>query len=283
VVPATVDPALFTALALAIGLVVGSFLNVVIHRLPKMLERAWEAECAELRGEPVQAGERFNLAVPASRCPHCGHAIRAWENIPVLSYLFLRGRCAHCQGSISPRYPIIELASGIVTAYAAWRFGYGLHTVALWVLAWTLIALTFIDVDTQLLPDNLTLPLLWLGLLCNSFGFFAPLRDAVWGAAGGYLFLWSVYWLFKLIRGKEGMGYGDFKLLGALGAWFGWQMLLPIILLSAVVGSVVGVSLVMTRRLHGSTPIPFGPYLAGAGFIVMFWGRPLQALLIPHT
>ena len=269
----------FIGVAFVLGLAVGSFLNVVIHRLPKMLEREWAAQCAELRGEAPAKEEPYNLAVPRSRCPSCGHAITAAENIPVLSYFWLRGKCSNCRARISLRYPVVELVTGVLTALAAWHFGYGPAAIAAWFLLWMLIALTFIDVDTQLLPDNLTLPLVWLGLLVNSMGVFASLHDAVWGSAAGYLFLWSVYWAFKLLRGKEGMGYGDFKLLAALGAWFGWQMLLPIVLLSAVVGAIVGVVLIIARRLVHTTPIPFGPYLAGAGVIALFWGRSLLAFL----
>jgi leader peptidase (prepilin peptidase)/N-methyltransferase len=274
-----VPAAVLVPVAGLVGLAVGSFLNVVIYRLPKMLEREWAAQCSELRGETPAPSEAFNLALPRSRCPSCGHVITALENIPVLSFLWLRGRCSGCNTRISVRYPIVEAATGLVTAYAAWRFGYTWTSLAAWLLLWTLIALTFIDADTQLLPDNLTLPLLWLGLLANSLGTFTDLHSAVWGAAAGYLFLWSVYWLFKLVRGKEGMGYGDFKLLAALGAWFGWQMLLPIILMSAVVGAIVGVALVAAQRLGHATPIPFGPYLAGAGILSLFWGKPILALL----
>lgn len=275
------QPALFVSTAALLGLVVGSFLNVAIYRLPKILERQWAAQCAELRGEEPVQGKRFNLAVPGSHCPACGHAIKAWENIPLVSYLWLRGRCSQCRARISARYPLVEALSGLATAYAAWHFGYGWTAVAAWLLLWTLIVLTFIDLDTQLLPDNLTLPLLWLGLIANSVHVFTSLNSAVWGAVGGYLCLWSIYWLFKLIRGKEGMGYGDFKLLAALGAWFGWEMLLPIVLLSAVVGSVVGIAMILAQRLGRTTPIPFGPYLAGAGALCLFWGNNLLTLLLP--
>jgi leader peptidase (prepilin peptidase)/N-methyltransferase len=259
------------------GLAVGSFLNVVIHRLPKMLEREWAAQCAELSGQEAPAAERFNLAVPRSRCPECGHAIGAIENIPVISYLVLRGRCSACGARIPLRYPIVELLAGTGAAYAAFRFGASWQTVGAALLLWTLIALTFIDLDTQLLPDDLTLPLLWLGLLFNLQGVFTDLRSAVWGAIAGYLSLWLVYWAFKLIRGKEGMGYGDFKLLAAIGAWLGWQLLPVVILFSSLVGAVVGVSMLSLRGGDHSQPIPFGPYLAAAGALALFWGKPLIA------
>lgn len=269
------EPLIFTIACGLLGLVVGSFLNVVIHRLPKMMERDWRAQCAELNGKTPEAAPPYNLLVPRSACPHCGHAIKATENIPVLSYLLLRGKCAGCGAPISPRYPIVEALSGALCAYAAWHFGFGLAALAALVFIWALIALTFIDFDTQLLPDDITLPLLWLGLLLNLNGGFTSLPNAVIGAAAGYIVLWSVYWLFKLATGKEGMGYGDFKLLAVIGAWFGWTMLPLVILLSSLVGAVVGIVLIVFAKHGRNVPIPFGPYLAGAGLIALFWGQTL--------
>ncbi|NOT98336.1 MAG: prepilin peptidase, partial [Sideroxydans sp.] len=268
-------PLVFVALAGIIGLLVGSFLNVVIHRLPKMMEREWHEQCAELNGQTATAAPTYNLTLPRSACPHCGHAITALENIPVLSYLFLRGKCAGCGAKISARYPIVESLSGLLSAYAAWHFGFGLGGLAAIVFIWALIALTFIDFDTQLLPDSITLPLLWLGLLLNLNNAFTSLPSAVIGATAGYLVLWSVYWAFKLTTGKEGMGYGDFKLLAALGAWLGWTMLPLMILLSSLVGAVVGIALIVFTQQGRNIPIPFGPYLAGGGLIALFWGQPL--------
>jgi leader peptidase (prepilin peptidase)/N-methyltransferase len=269
------SPPIFALFAGILGLLVGSFLHVVIHRLPKMMEREWHAQCAELSGKAPKAQPRYDLVVPRSACPHCGHAIGAMENIPVLSYLFLRGRCKGCGAPISPRYPVVEALSGILSAYAAWHFGFGLAGIAAIGFVWALIALTFIDFDTQLLPDDITLPLLWLGLLLNLNGAFTTLPQAVIGATIGYLALWSVYWLFKLATGKEGMGFGDFKLLAAIGAWLGWTMLPLVILLSSVVGAVVGIVLIVFARHGRHIPIPFGPYLAGGGLIALFWGQTL--------
>lgn len=268
-------PAAFVLACLLLGLMVGSFLNVVIYRLPKMLERGWQQQCAELRGEDAPLSAPYNLLVPRSACPHCNHAIKAWENIPVLSYLYLRGKCKGCGAPISPRYPAIETFTGLLCAYAAWHFGFGAVAVGAFLLIWALVALTAIDFDTQLLPDDITLPLLWTGLLFNVFGVFTTLSGAVLGAVCGYLVLWGVYWVFKLVTGKEGMGYGDFKLLAALGAWLGWQMLPLIILLSSLVGAVVGITLIVTLKRGRNIPIPFGPYLAGGGLIALFWGATL--------
>lgn len=273
------DPVIFTAAALLVGLCVGSFLNVVIYRLPLMMEREWARECAMLKDEVPPEAPAFNLAKPRSRCPSCGHAITAAENIPVLSWLFLRGRCSACKTPISPRYPIVEAASGLAAALCAWHFGPGLAAAGAMVFVWILIAASLIDADTQLLPDSMTLPLLWLGLLLNLGSTYVDLHTAVIGAAAGYLTLWSVYWLFKLATGKEGMGYGDFKLLAAIGAWLGWGMLPVVILLSSVVGSVVGISLIVLARRGREVPIPFGPYLAAAGIIALFWGAPLNELI----
>ena len=271
------SPLAAVAIALVVGLCVGSFLNVVIHRLPKMMERDWRAQCAEMRGEPVPQEDpaTYNLAVPRSACPDCGHRIGALENVPVVSWLALRGRCSACSKPISARYPLVEVLGGVLAAYAVWRFGATWKGLGACVLLWTLTALTFIDFDTQYLPDNLTLPLLWAGLIANLFGIFVPLGDAVTGAIAGYLALWTVYWVFKLVRGKEGMGYGDFKLLAALGAWLGWQMLPLIVLLSSVVGAVIGIMLIVFKGRDHSVPLAFGPYLAIAGGIALFFGPAL--------
>jgi leader peptidase (prepilin peptidase)/N-methyltransferase len=269
------SPLLFIALCGLVGLLVGSFLNVVIHRIPIMLEREWKSQCAELNGKEAEVAPRYNLVVPSSACPHCGHRIGALENIPVVSYLLLLGKCKECKAHISMRYPIVESISGLLCAYAAWHFGFGASAFAAMLIIWGLIALTFIDFDTQMLPDLVTLPLLWLGLLFNLSGLFASLHDAVIGALAGYLLLWGVYWLFKFATGKEGMGYGDFKLLAAIGAWLGWQMLPLVILLSSVVGAVVGIVLIVASGRGRNIPIPFGPYLAGGGLIALFWGQAL--------
>ena len=268
-------------MALFVGLCIGSFLNVVIHRLPKMLERGWQAQCAELRGEAPDVQPAYNLVVPRSACPGCGHRIPALQNIPLVSWFVLRGRCAKCKASISPRYPVVEALGGLVAVYAIWHFGATAQGAAACVLLWSLLALTMIDFDTQLLPDNITLPLLWAGLIVNLWGVFAPLSDAVIGAVAGYVSLWSIYWLFKLIRGKEGMGYGDFKLLAALGAWLGWQVLPVIVLLSSVVGAAIGISLIVFKGRDHNIPLAFGPYLAIAGAIALFFGRTLIRLLYP--
>lgn len=255
------------------GLAIGSFLNVVIHRLPRMIEQEWREQCAELSPACGDATPpRINLATPRSACPRCGHAITALENIPLVSYLLLRGRCSACGARISPRYPVVELLGGLFGIAAVAHFGLGTAGVSAAVLLWALLALTAIDLDTQLLPDAITLPLLWGGLAVNLFGTHAALGDAVVGAMAGYLSLWSVYWAFRLTTGKEGMGYGDFKLLAALGAWLGWQMLPLVILLSSLVGAAVGIALMIGRRLGRDVPIPFGPYLAAAGAIALFWG-----------
>ncbi len=275
------DPTVFTVSCTVLGLIVGSFLNVVVHRLPIMMERDWQCQCAELRGETPPVQEALSLAVPRSHCPACGHPIRALENIPVISWLALRGKCSACHAAISPRYPLIEALSGLLCTFAAAHFGYGWAAAGAMLLIWSLLALSFIDFDKQLLPDSITLPLLWVGLLFNldwsgaGAGTYTDLRSAVIGAIAGYLALWSVYWGFKLATGKEGMGYGDFKLLAALGAWFGWQVLPLTILLSSVVGAVAGIALIVLARHGRNVPIPFGPYLAAAGMIALFWGREL--------
>ncbi len=258
-----------------LGLCVGSFLNVVIHRLPKIMERQWRAECAELAGQESPSPERYNLVVPRSACPACGHRITALENIPVLSYLLLRGKCSGCSAIISPRYPAVEMITAVLSGYVAWHFGYGMAAAGALMFTWSMIALTFIDLDTYYLPDSITLPLLWLGLLINLGGTYASLSSAVIGAAAGYLSLWAVYWIFKWATGKEGMGYGDFKLLAAIGAWLGWQMLPLTILLSSLVGAVIGISMIVLARQGRNVPIPFGPYLAIAGMIAMLYGDAL--------
>ena len=236
------------------------------------MEREWAEQCAELRGEPAPPAERLNLLLPRSRCPSCGHGITALENIPLVSWLLLRGRCSACGTPISARYPLIELLAGLAAAWCAWRYGFSWPALAATVFVWALLALTFIDLDTHLLPDSVTLPLLWLGLLVNIPGTFTDLRSAVIGAAAGYLILWSVYWAFKLATGKDGMGFGDFKLLAAIGAWTGWQMLPLVVLGSSMIGAVVGIALIALARQGRNVPIPFGPYLAGAGLVALFWG-----------
>lgn len=259
------------ALAL-LGLCIGSFLNVVIHRLPLMLERAWKTESAELLGVAVESGEPIGLSRPRSRCPACGHAIRWYENIPVLSYLWLRGRCAACKAPISVRYPLVEIFTAVLFGAIGWRVGES-PVVLLWCgFAAVLVALAGIDWDTTFLPDNLTLPLLWAGLVASAAGWNLPLPDAVWGAVAGYLSLWSVYWLFKLATGKEGMGYGDFKLLGALGAWLGLKTILPILLIASLIGALVGIAMKLTGGLREGRYVPFGPFLAGAGLTVLLAG-----------
>ena len=273
------SPAAAVALAALLGLLVGSFLNVVIHRVPIMLEREWAGQAAEMRGETPPEQPVYNLVLPRSACPACGHRITALENIPVLSWLMLRGRCSACASPIPMRYPLVELATAVLSGLAVWHLGAGAAGIAALLLTWTLIALTGIDLDTQLLPDNLTLPLLWAGLAVNLAGVFVPLESAVIGAMAGYGSLWAVYWLFKLATGKEGMGYGDFKLLGALGAWFGWQALPGMILLSSLVGALVGIGLIVFARHGREVPIPFGPYLAGAGLLTLYFGKPIAAYL----
>ncbi len=268
------------AACFVLGLLIGSFLNVVVHRTPVILDRQWRRQCDELAGRETPLAPRFNLVVPRSACPACKAPIKAWHNVPVLSWLALRGRCASCKAKISARYPIVELLTGVLSAAVAWKFGAVPAALpalgAALVLTWFLIALTFIDLDTQLLPDALTLPLLWLGLATSVLGYTATgPREAIIGALAGYLSLWSVYHLFRLATGKEGMGYGDFKLLAALGAWLGWQMLLPIILLSAAVGAVTGIALIVLRGRDRNVPIPFGPFLAAAGWIALMWGPEL--------
>jgi leader peptidase (prepilin peptidase) / N-methyltransferase len=272
-----VQPAVFPWLALALGLCIGSFLNVVIHRVPKMLERQWRAECAALAGGEAPAEPPYNLLVPRSRCPACGHGISALQNIPLLSYIALRGKCSACGARIGLKYPVVELLAGIGGAYAAWRFGFSLAAVGAAAFTWFTIALAFIDQETGLLPDDLTLPLVWAGLLLNLNWTFVPLHDAVVGAAAGYLSLWLVYWGFKLLTGKEGMGYGDFKMNAAVGAFLGWKMLPLVILLSSVVGLVFGALQMFAARgrWDAGFRFHFGPYLAIAGIVALYWGDPI--------
>lgn len=271
------DSALLVPLAGLLGLFVGSFLNVVIHRLPLMMEREWADQAAELRGEEPPEQARFNLATPRSRCPHCGNPVTARDNIPVFSYLALRGRCRHCEAPIGGRYPLVEIATATLSALAAWRFGDSVATAGALIFIWAMIALACIDLDTQLLPDNITQPLLWIGLLFNLWSTYAPLADAVIGAIAGYMSLWLVFQIFRLVTGKEGMGFGDFKLLAAIGAWLGWPMLPLTILLSSVVGAVVGIGLIVLSRHGRNAPIPFGPYLAAAGLLALFFGETINA------
>lgn len=284
-------PWFFIGTAIVFGLMVGSFLNVVIHRLPIMMERDWKAQCLEFLGDKIVlkhvestgSDTKYNLVVPRSACPSCAHRITALENIPVLSYVFLGGKCSACKAKISVRYPLVEALTGILTGFLAWRFGVTWMAAFAIIYLWALIALTFIDADTTLLPDDITLPLLWLGLLVNIGGMFADISSATLGAIGGYLVLWSVFWAFKLLTGKEGMGYGDFKLLAAIGAWLGWQILPLVILLSAAVGTVVGIAGIVLKGRDKGAKLPFGPYLATAGFIALLWGRQLNAWYLGIT
>jgi len=259
------------------GLLIGSFLNVVIHRLPKMMQRESDNYCAVEAGKQEVHTERYNLMVPRSACPHCHHQITALENIPVVSYLVLRGKCSNCKAPISPRYPAIELLTGVLSALAVWKLGTGWQGLGGLFFLYFLVALTFIDADTQLLPDDLTYPLIWAGLLINLNGTYVSLHDAVVGAAAGYLALWTIYWVYKLVRGREGMGYGDFKLLAALGAWMGWATLPAIVLMASLVGAVVGIALMVANRRGFDYQIPFGPYLAAAGLITFLYREPLTA------
>jgi len=269
---------------LSLGLVVGSFLNVVIYRLPLMMESRWRKDCCELlEVQQEQEAPRLTLSTPNSHCPHCGTAIKPWHNIPVLSYLLLRGKCANCGAGISLRYPTVELVTGLLTLSLAWYFPLSWALLGAVLFTWALLALTMIDVDHKLLPDDITLPLLWLGLLFNLNSTYVSLADAVIGAMAGYLILWSVYWLFKLVTGKEGMGYGDFKLLAALGAWLGWQALPLIILLSSLVGAVCGIAMIVIKGRGREVPIPFGPYLAAAGWICLMWGDQITGRYLSAT
>lgn len=273
-------PVSFWVFCAVLGLLVGSFLNVVIHRLPKMMEQEWQDNCLEFQGQEVPERPKYNMLVPRSSCPMCGHNITTLENIPVISYLFLRGKCGGCKAPISMRYPLVELLTGGLAFAVAHQFGYTALTLFALLLVFALVALTFIDFDTQLLPDDITLPLLWLGLLVNLNTGFTDISSAVIGAMAGYLVLWSVYWLFKLVTGKEGMGYGDFKLLGAIGAWFGWQILPAVVLLSSVLGAVIGIGLIVFNNKDKQTAIPFGPFLAFGGIAALFYGQQLAAFYL---
>lgn len=272
-----IDPAWVIACAFILSLCVGSFLNVVIHRIPIMMEREW---LSEHEAENTEQQETFNLSAPASTCPQCGHKIRWYENIPVISYLYLKAKCASCGLHIPFRYPFIELLTAISGAAIVYIYGLNEVSFSLTLLTWCLICLIFIDIDHQLLPDRITLPLLWLGLFVNSFGLFTSLESAVYGAIAGYLSLWAVYWAFKLLTGKEGMGYGDFKLLAALGAWAGWAQLPLIILLSSLVGAILGIAMIAAKKHEQQAPMPFGPYLAIAGWVALIWGDNITGLYL---
>ncbi|MBT4835986.1 MAG: prepilin peptidase [Methylococcales bacterium] len=273
------SPLLFAIIASIFGLLVGSFLNVVIYRLPVMIENEWKENCAELNDENYQpSGKIFNLAVPRSRCQQCQSLITAWQNIPVISYLLLRGKCPNCQTNISIQYPIVELLTAITTFVVAYHYGYSIQSIAGIILTWSLISLMFIDLNTFYLPDNITLPFMWLGLILSLFNVFTDSQSSIIGACAGYLSLWSVYQLFKLLTKKEGMGYGDFKLLAMLGAWIGWQYLILIIILSSFVGAIFGISMMIIKNNNRNTPIPFGPYLAVAGWIALLWGNDIIQL-----
>jgi leader peptidase (prepilin peptidase)/N-methyltransferase len=274
------EPVIFVTFSVIFGLTVGSFLNVVIHRLPKMMEREWHANCLELQGKEVPEQPKYTIVTPRSACPKCGHQITALENIPIISWLILGGKCSNCKTKISKRYPLIEALTGALIGLVAYKFGYTYSALFAFIYVFALVALTFIDFDTQLLPDDITLPLMWLGLIFNISNGFTDLKSAVLGAIFGYLILWSVYWLFKLVTGKEGMGYGDFKLLGAIGAWFGWQLLPAVILLSSVVGAVIGIGMIMFRGKTGNTAIPFGPFLALGGIAALFFGQQLASFYL---
>ena len=270
----------FITLSVVFGLLVGSFLNVVIYRLPKMMEREWHNNCLELQGQEIPEQAPFTISKPRSACPNCGHKITALENVPILSWLFLRGKCSGCKTPISARYPLVEALTGALIGLVAYKYGYSATTIFAWIFVFALVALTFIDFDTQLLPDDITLPLLWLGLLFNLNGGLTDLKSAVIGAMAGYLILWGVYWLFKLVTGKEGMGYGDFKLLAAIGAWFGWKILPAVILLSASLGTIIGVGLIILAKRGREVPMPFGPFLALGGIAALFFGQQLASYYI---
>lgn len=277
-------PLALLCFALVLGLIIGSFLNVVIYRLPVMMQREWTEQChefLELEDDHKKTSDNpatLNLAKPDSHCPKCKHELTAFENIPILSYLLQAGKCRNCKAPISLRYPLIEAVTGIVTLLIAYQYGYSWLTLAILILTWSLIVLTMIDYDHQLLPDDITIPILWLGLIINYFGLITTLEAAVLGAVAGYLILWAVYWLFKILTGKEGMGQGDFKLLAALGAWMGWQALPQIILLSSLIGALIGIGLILIKGRNKNIPIPFGPYLAGAGFVSLLWNEELAQL-----
>ncbi|QBY04840.1 prepilin peptidase [Thalassotalea sp. HSM 43] len=277
------SPGFYYSFALILGLIIGSFLNVVIFRLPKMIEAEWDCECREFLADALKDSAKdkepqtVTLSKPASTCPKCGHKIKVWENIPVISWLLLRGKCSSCANPISARYPIIETITGISTVVIAMHFGVSWQAAVMMVLSWCLITLTMIDFDKMILPDQITLPLVWIGLILGLNNVFVSLDQAVIGAIAGYMSLWSIYWLFKIVTGKEGMGYGDFKLFAVFGAWFGWQVLPMLILMASLVGAIVGISLMVFKSHEGSKPIPFGPYLAVAGWITALWGEGIWA------
>ena len=273
--------ALFIFVSVVLGLMVGSFLNVVIYRLPKIMEQEWHNNCLELQGKEIPAHSQFTLAKPRSACPQCAHKIGILENIPIISYILLKGRCSACKAPISMRYPLVEALTGALIGLVSWQFGYTSTTLFAWIFTFALIALTFIDFDTQLLPDDITLPLLWIGLLFNLNYGFTDLKSAVIGAMAGYLILWCVFWLFKIIRGKEGMGYGDFKLLAAIGAWFGWKLLPAVILLSSTLGAIIGIALIVVTKRGKEVPMPFGPFLAIGGVAALFFGQQLASFYLP--
>jgi len=275
------NPMLFIGISVLFGLMIGSFLNVVIYRLPKMMGQEWHNNCLELQGKKVPASNTFNLLTPRSTCAHCSHKISAAENIPVVSYLWLKGRCRACKSPISLRYPLIEILTAALLGAVSWKFGYSYTTLFAAIFVFALITLTFIDFDTQLLPDDITMPLIWLGLMFNLNDGFTDLKSAVIGAMAGYLVLWSVFWLFKLLRGKEGMGYGDFKLLAAIGAWFGWQLLPAVILLSSTLGALIGIGFILLTQRDKNIPMPFGPYLAIGGIAALFYGQQLANIYLP--
>ncbi|WP_288841752.1 A24 family peptidase [uncultured Deefgea sp.] len=276
----SIEISMFIFCIAVLGLLIGSFLNVVIHRLPIMMEREFKQECTALLAEPMPIpAAKYNLVVPRSACPKCGHQITALENIPILSWLLLRGQCRQCKNKISARYPLVELMTALISGGLAWHFGYSAPLIGALILAWFLITLIMIDADTYLLPDSLTLPLIWIGLIFNSFSAFTSLESAVYGAITGYMSLWLVYWAFKLLTGKEGMGYGDFKLLAALGAWFGWSMIPMIILLSSFAGAAIGIVMVLGQNRGWNKPMPFGPYLGVAGLLALIWGKDLSLML----
>ncbi len=275
------SPYLFAGLAGIIGLLVGSFLNVVIYRLPIIMQREWRKDCIEyLQMEAEEEGEPFNLSLPLSRCPRCQSPIKAYQNIPVISYIFLKGQCANCKNPISLRYPLIEAFTAITSIIVAWHFGYTPQAAFALVLTWVLIALSFIDIDHQLLPDSITLPVLWIGLALSLFDVYTDTQASIIGAIAGYMVLWTIYQGFKLVTGKEGMGYGDFKLLALFGAWLGWQILPMIILLSSLVGAVIGITMIIFAKRDHNIPIPFGPYLAAAGWLALLWGNDINRLYL---
>ena len=270
------NPGIFYIFVVLVGLSVGSFLNVVIYRFPLMMENDWKSQCRELLELDEVSQEKITLSKPASTCPHCGHKIRAWENIPVISYLILKGKCSKCKSSISPQYPLIELLTGCLSLAVAIKFGVSWQTLFALVLTWSLVSMSVIDIHKQILPDDITLPILWLGLIISTYSIFTDPVSSIIGAAAGYMILWCVYQLFKLLTGKEGMGFGDFKLLALFGAWFGWELLPLTIILSSATGAIIGILMIVVKKHEKSTPIPFGPYLAIAGWISMMWGSQIM-------